>query len=95
MTSQVKNQFFIEMDGVKGSTGVLVVGATNLPEELDEVTFVPTLVEPPANKEKGTDSLLHGLFIFWVLVCLFDRRPNGAWLHVCTSLCQILKRGRD
>ncbi|MBN2121639.1 AAA family ATPase [Candidatus Micrarchaeota archaeon] len=59
--SDIVGQFLVEMDGVKGNEGVLVVGATNRPDILDKALLRPGrfdkvfYVHPP--DEKGRKEL--------------------------------------
>lgn len=56
-TRRIKTEFLVQMDGVKGSSGVLVIGATNRPKEIDEAArrrFVKRLYVPLPDKEGRT-----------------------------------------
>jgi fidgetin-like protein 1 len=53
-TRRIKTEFLVQMDGVKGSSGVLVIGATNRPKEIDEAArrrFVKRLYVPLPDRE--------------------------------------------
>ena len=81
MTSQVKNQFFIEMDGVRESRGVLVLGATNLPEVLDKVTFSRSNRRQTRKKGPTLFSM-----VFFFLGFLFACLTGGQASHGNTSV---------
>ncbi|MCP4647873.1 MAG: AAA family ATPase [bacterium] len=54
--NDIVGQFLVEMDGVKGNEGVLVVGATNRPDILDSAILRPgrfdkVIYVPPPDKE--------------------------------------------